>query len=138
MGAQAQAIVIAVDTCVLVRWVLRDDADQAAAADALLAKPFFLGVSVLVELAWVLRTIGGMDRNQMARALGRLMGLPTAYVEDEAHMRWAVERFSSRGDFADLAHVAHSAEAEAFVTFDRALVSDAGPHSPTPIEILAS
>ena len=127
---------IAVDTCILVRWLLRDDADQAAAADALLARPFFLGIGVLVELAWVLRTVGGMNRSQMARALGRLLGLPTAYVEDEAHIRWAVERFSSRGDFADLAHVAHSAQTERFVTFDRALVRDAGPHSPTPIEVL--
>jgi predicted nucleic-acid-binding protein len=124
----------AVDTCVLARWILRDDARKAAAADAMLAEPFFVGASVLVELGWVLRTVGGMDRTQLSRSMRRLLGLPTACVEHEAHVRWAVERFSSRGDLADLVHVAHSIEAGAFATFDQRLLGDAGPHSPVPIE----
>ena len=127
---------IAVDTCVIVRWLLRDDPQQAAAADVLLAEPFFLGVSVVVELGWVLRTVGKMDRDKMSRALGSLLGLPTACVEHDAHVRWAVERFATRGDFADLIHIAASTEADAFATFDKGLLRDAGPNAPLSVAIV--
>ena len=137
MDAQVGAM-IAVDTCVLVRWVLRDDGRQAVAADAQLALPFFLGVSVLVELGWVLATIGRMSRPQIARALESLLGLPTAIVEHETHVRWAIQRYAAMGDLPDLIHLANSTDADGFVTFDKALLREAGPNAPVPVSILES
>jgi predicted nucleic-acid-binding protein len=128
---------IAVDTSILARWVLRDDPVQAAAADAVLAQPFYLGVSVLVELGWVLQSVGAMDRGQVSRTVASLLGLPTACVQHAEQVRWAVERFSSRGDFADLIHLCNSADADGFATFDKRLAADAGPNAPVRVEVLA-
>jgi predicted nucleic-acid-binding protein len=128
--------VIAIDTCILARWVMRDDSVQAEMADTLLAQPFFLGVSVLVELNWVLGSIGQMDREQVARAFASLLGLPTAYVQHEALVRWAVERFATQGDFADLIHLCNSSDADLFVTFDKRLAGQAGSNAPIPVKVM--
>ncbi len=127
---------IAVDTCVLARWIMRDDPAQAESADALLAQPFFLGVTVLVELNWVLGSVGQMERRLIARAFASLLGLPTAYVQHEALVRWAVERFASQGDFADLIHLCNSTDADLFATFDKRLVRHAGSNAPIPVKAL--
>jgi predicted nucleic-acid-binding protein len=127
---------IAADTCVLARWVLRDDPVQTEIADAVLARPFYLGASVLVELSWLLGSAGQMKRSQIARTFATLLGLPTACVQNEAHVRWAVERFAARGDLADLLHVANSTEADAFATFDKRLVAQAGPNAPVKVTSL--
>lgn len=127
---------IAVDTCVLARWVLRDDPVQTKIADAVLAQPFYLGASVLVELGWLLGSAGQMKRSQIARTFAALLGLPTACVQNEAHVRWAVERFAAKGDLADLLHIANSTEAVAFATFDKRLVAQAGPNSPAKVTSL--
>ena len=127
---------IAVDTCVIARWIMRDDPKQAALADTLLAQPFYLGASVLVELNWVLGTIGGMDRAQIATAFSCLLGLPTACVQNQSHVRWAVERFAGQGDLADLLHICNSSDADAFVTFDKRIVRQAGANSPVPVNEL--
>jgi predicted nucleic-acid-binding protein len=126
----------AVDTCVLARWVMRDDPAQAELADALLARPFFLGVTVLVELNWVLGTVGKMERGLIARAFASLLGLPTAYVQHEALVRWAVERFATQGDFADLIHLCNSTDADLFATFDKRLARHAGSNAPIPVKAL--
>ena len=78
-----------------------------------------------------------MSRDQMARAFAQLLGLPTVYVEREAEIRWAIERFASNGDLADLIHIATSADADSFVTFDQRLVRQAGPLAPVK-PVLAS
>ena len=127
---------IALDTCILARWLMRDDPEQAAKADALLAEPFYLGVSVLVELAWVLRAVAAMDRQQMARAFSGLLGLPTACVQHDAHVRWAIERFATQGDLADLLHLCNSTDADAFATFDKRLAAQAGANVPVPVKVL--
>jgi predicted nucleic-acid-binding protein len=129
--------VIAVDTCVLARWLLRDDPDQAERADQLLAEPFYLGISVLVELAWVLTAVGGMDRTQMARVFAALLSLPTASVQHGAHVRWAIERFSTQGDLADLLHLCNSTDAGQFATFDRRLAAQAGTNPPVSVMVIA-
>ena len=128
---------IAVDTCILARWVMRDDPAQAEIADAVLAEPFYLGIGVLVELSWVLGSVGKMPRSQIARTFATLLGLPTAYVQNEVHVRWAVERFSTTGGLADLLHLANSIDADAFVTFDARISKQAGPNAPVRVVLLA-
>lgn len=124
---------IALDTNVLVRWVLRDDGAQAAVADRLLSAPFYVSPSVLVELGWVLQSVGGMERTALAFAVSRLMHLPTAHTAHADQLRWAIERFSTRGDWADLVHIASCTAADGFASFDKPLAADAGPNSPLEI-----
>ncbi len=127
---------IAVDTCVLARWVMRDDPKQTEIADAILAQPFYLGVGVLVELGWVLSSVCRMSRAELARTLATLLGLPSACVQNETHVRWAVERYGVKGDLADLLHIANSVDANAFATFDAKMPKQAGPNAPVKVRAL--
>ena len=45
---------IALDTNVLARWILRDDAEQAEIAESVLSGPCWVGATVFLELGWVL------------------------------------------------------------------------------------
>jgi len=116
--------VIALDTNVLARYFLADDRRQAAKARALIEDPdaeLWLPVSVLLELAWVLRQKGVPHEIIVAR-LRDLLALssirpqmPDAIFQA---LRWTEEGL----DVADAIHLAMSARADGFVTFDNALV----------------
>ena len=70
----------AVDTNVLVRHVVQDDAAQGAAAARLIGRsvqagtPLFVPVTVLLELEWVLRSAFGFDKAEVLGVLSRLAG----------------------------------------------------------------
>lgn len=132
MGRRQKAV-ISLDTNVLVRWIARDDATQAQRADDVLGEPFFVSPTVLTELGWVLRTRIGLDRTAIAFSVSKLLNLPTANFPLAANLRWAVERYASQGDWADLIHLATSTEALAFGTFEKRLAKQAGPNAPVPI-----
>jgi predicted nucleic acid-binding protein len=116
--------VIALDTNVLARYFLADDRRQAAKARALIEDPdaeLWLPVSVVLELAWVLRQ-KGVPREIIVARLRDLLALssirpqmPDAIFQA---LRWTEEGL----DVADAIHLAMSARADGFVTFDNALV----------------
>lgn len=115
---------IALDTNVLARYFLADDRRQAAMARALIEDPdaeLWLPVSVVLELAWVLRQ-KGVPREIIVARLRDLLALssirpqmPDAIFQA---LRWTEEGL----DVADAIHLAMSARADGFVTFDNALV----------------
>lgn len=115
---------IALDTNVLARYFLADDRRQAAKARALIEDPdaeLWLPVSVVLELAWVLRQ-KGVPREIIVARLRDLLALssirpqmPDAIFQA---LRWTEEGL----DVADAIHLAMSARADGFVTFDNALV----------------
>jgi predicted nucleic acid-binding protein len=76
---------------------------------------------VVLETAWVLRTIHRLERTAIAAGLMRLLGLPGVEIEDRATVVRALEWSVQGLDFADALHLASSGQAEAFATFDRAL-----------------
>jgi predicted nucleic acid-binding protein len=119
--------VIALDTNVLARYFLADDHRQAAKARALIEDPdveLWLPVSVVLELAWVLRQKGVPSAIIVARfrdllALNSIRPqMPDAIFQA---LRWTEEGL----EVADAIHLAMSAKAEGFVTFDNALVKGA-------------
>ena len=66
---------IAVDTNVLVRFLVRDDAKQAARAAALIqANEIWVCKTVLLETEWVLRSLYGFSPESLAGALRSLAG----------------------------------------------------------------
>jgi predicted nucleic-acid-binding protein len=114
--------VIAVDTNVVVRFLARDDPAQARRARALLeAGRVFVLRTVVLETEWVLRTGYRFDRSAIAEGITKLLGLPGVEVEDAPAVAQALIWFGQGLDFADALHLASSAQAEAFATFDRAL-----------------
>ena len=117
---------LAVDTNVVVRLVTRDHAAQAARAAAVFrAESVFIAKSVLLETEWVLRYSYELETGAIVRSLKSVLGLPNASVEDPTTVIAAIRLLEQGLDFADALHVASSAHAERFVTFDARLVKSA-------------
>ena len=114
---------IAVDTNVLVRYLVEDDIAQTDRAETVLRSgSVLLPKTVVLETEWVLRSLYRFERTAIEDGLTRLLGLPSVEVEDRPAVALALAWYGqSRLDFADAMHLASSAPAEAFATFDQAL-----------------
>ena len=98
---------IAIDTNVLVRYLVADDPEQFQRATALIeSETIFVCLTVFLEVEWVLR------------ARYRLSGVA---VEDPAALTQALDWAEQGMDFADALHLACSTECEAFASFDHGL-----------------
>jgi len=113
---------IEVDTNVLVRYLTKDDPQQAQAATAFLAaNPCMILQTVLLETVWVLGSKAGYqwERNRIVEQIRYLLGLPTVVVQRPAAVSQALAWYESGMDFADALHLANSGGR--FATFDRRL-----------------
>lgn len=118
---------IALDTNVLVRFLVQDDPEQARIATTLMdqltdAAPGFVGREVLLELVWVLERAYGYPRADIAAVLDGLLASIELVIEAADTVGMAVDRYRNEGfGFADLmiAAAARRAEATELVTFDR-------------------
>lgn len=118
------ADMIALDTNVVVRFIMRDDEKQAQRSRDLIAnKQVFLSASVLMEAEWVLRSTYAVSPSRIAPALLGLCSLPNVVVERAAVVRRALAAQAAGADFADAIHVltAEAAGAGSFATFDKSL-----------------
>lgn len=117
---------IALDTDIVVRFLVNDDASQARRARALIQRNgVFVPVTVLLETEWVLRGGYGLPRAEVVRLLRALLGLPDLATEDPQRIARALEWHEGGIDFADALHLAGSTSAERFATFDEKLVKAA-------------
>lgn len=121
--------VAALDTSVLVRFLVPDDARHGAAASRLIrggvdaGEPLFVPVTVMLELEWVLRSACGFERPTVLQALFGLLGSFEPVFESETAVEAALGRYAgSTADFADCLHVALAAVAgqAPLWTFDKA------------------
>ena len=118
---------IAVDTNVLVRYLVRDHREQAEAARALLqsataGKPAYACREVVVELVWVLERAYGYSRDRIAAILEALVATEGLVVEAADDVALAAFRYRSGGaGFSDLMVLAAARRAAALPlhTFDR-------------------
>jgi len=118
---------IALDTNVLVRFLVQDDPEQARVANTVLdqltdADPGFVAREVLVELVWVLERAYGYQRADIATALDGLVSATELVIESADEVGVAVDRYRNDSfGFADLmiAAAARRADASELVTFDR-------------------
>ena len=121
----------AVDTNLLVRALVRDDAAQSAAAEAVLTdQPVFIPVTVMLELEWVLRSRYGFAPDKLSQAFSLLCALPNVTVGESAAVRQAAARLAKGWDFADALHHALSEGCKGFLSFDESLVKRAARSSP--------
>jgi predicted nucleic-acid-binding protein len=118
------------DTNVLARFFI-DDADDAQAAKqrpaaiAALSERAFVSVTVLMEFEWVMRGFYDLPLRDMVSVFRALAGIEHISIEDRAAVMVALDGFEKGLDFADALHVARSARASAFVTFDQRLAKRA-------------
>lgn len=117
---------IAVDTNVLARLLLRDQEAQYAAAVALFSKrqDYTAPPTVMLELVWVLQT-RGHARRDIVEGLRLLMGLPNFRPMQAEALSLALDWFEAGMDFADALHLALSSGAKAMMSFDKVLLRQA-------------
>ena len=118
---------IALDTNVLVRYLVDDDAAQVQSAHALMAgltpdRPGFVCREVLVELVWVLDRAYRFPRERIASVIEDLAASAELHVEATNDVIRAADGYRrGQAEFSDrmIAAAARRAGAEALYTFDR-------------------
>ncbi len=122
------------DTNVLVRYIMQDDAKQSALATRLVESlsaeaPGFIPLVAVVELGWVLSSAYELDRSQLIDAFEALLRTKELVVES-AEVVWKALRIvqSSNADFADcmVSCSAMAAGCAKTMTFDRGAAKGAG------------
>jgi predicted nucleic-acid-binding protein len=126
---------IALDTNVLVRFLVEDDRKQAVRARSLFKKaaasetPLYVCDIVFCEVVWVLDSAYGFEREEIAAVLSGLLQTRNLRFRSADQIGLALEAYrTGPGDFADylIREQAHEAGCELVVTFDRALLNQAG------------
>lgn len=116
----------AVDTNVLVRLLTGDDPRQERAARALFESgQIWIAKTVLLETAWVLRSLYGYEEAAIRDAFMKLLGLRMVSVEDAPGVASALALISSGIEFADALHLASRPVDVVFVSFDKSFVKHA-------------
>ncbi|WP_419937583.1 PIN domain-containing protein [Candidatus Palauibacter sp.] len=118
---------IALDTNVLVRYLVRDDERQAESARALLEsltteRPGYACREVVVELVWVLERAYGVSRERVAAILQELVATQSLVIEAADDVARAAFRYRAAGPgFSDLMVLAAAERSGArpLYTFDR-------------------
>ena len=123
---------IAVDTNILARYYIEDEADAESKRQRALARmvlgsdrQFFVPLSVIQELEWVMRGAYGFARKEAADVFDHLLGLPNVDVDAAAAVRSATAWHRRGMDFSDALHMALSAACSELATFDRDLTKQA-------------
>ena len=116
----------AIDTNVLVRAVVNDNAAQSARAVALLTgHDIFIPVTVVLELEWVLRSRYAFAPNVVAQAIEKIAALGNVVVGERAAVLAAAASAGQGWNFAGALHHALSHGCEDFSTLDADLVKRA-------------
>lgn len=125
----------ALDTNVLVRYVVQDDSGQLAVAKRLLdrciaeGQSLYVPVTVTLELEWVLRARFGYVKDDVLQVLSSLFSAAELTFESERALEVALQLYrEGSADFADCLHIALAAQAgeQPLWTFDKAAAKVAG------------
>ena len=115
----------AVDTNVLVRLIARDDARQAASADAFIRKGAWVSMLALTEAVWVLAAVYERKAAGLVTAIEMLLNHEHLVLQDADAVEAALDLFRSRPSlgFSDclMLQVARKAGHLPLGTFDRGL-----------------
>lgn len=124
---------IALDTNVVVRYLVQDDAAQCELADELFDQldpqnPGFVPLVVVAEIAWVLGRSYRLPPEAVHRHLEELLASDDLDFEDAETVWRALLRAKGGADFADalIADTADLVGCEEIVTFDRRAAEHAG------------
>lgn len=117
---------VVVDTNVLVRAVVRDNAAQARVAAKVLMDAELIAVALpcLCEFVWVLRKVYGIHTEDIAAAIRALLAAANVRVNRPA-VDAGLSVLEANGDFADgvIAYEGTWLGGETFVSFDKQAVA---------------
>ena len=115
-----------IDTNVVVRYLMADDPDQFdRASRAIENHDVRVSATVLLETEWVLRSVYRRSQIAIVQALRAFVRLPRVVLADRAATLNAFAWAEAGMDFADAIHLAGTAGADAFLSFDRDLAKQA-------------
>ena len=114
---------IALDTNILARLLLADDAAQLARVKSLLGKKqnYTAPITVMLELVWVLEA-NDCAPPDIERGIKLLLGLANFKPANAQELKQALAWYADGLDFADALHLALSQDAKQLVTFDKKFV----------------
>ncbi len=117
---------IGIDTNVLVRYIMQDDAAQAATATRFIerltsANPGYISIVTMAEIGWVLARTYGVPRNEIIETIHGLLTTDIFVVERYACASLAVASARRGAEFADalIVQLDRLAGCVETVTFDR-------------------
>jgi predicted nucleic-acid-binding protein len=119
----------ALDTNVMVRFLVEDDTAQLALARRLIRRRVAAGeslhipITVALELEWVLRSNFGFDKPTIVQTFSRLLSSVELSFDSEGALELALAQFGQgHADFSDCLHAALAGAAgeQPLWTFDRA------------------
>ena len=117
---------VVVDTNVLVRAVVRDDAAQARVAAKVLRDAEVIAVALpcLCEFVWVLRKVYSLQTEDISTAIRALLATANVQVNRPA-VEAGLSMLEANGDFADgvIAYEGNWLGGETFVSFDKQAVA---------------
>lgn len=120
----------AVDTNILVRLLVRDDAAQVKVAENFVAKGAWVSNLVLVEALWVLDAVYERSPSQLAKAIDLLLNHETLTLQDADVVTAALGHFRKRPTlgFSDclILEIARKAGHLPVGTFDKNLAKSDG------------
>ncbi len=122
------------DTNILVRYIMQDDAKQAKLATKLVESlndesPGFVSLVSIVELSWVLETAFNLSRSQIVEVFQSFMGVDALKLERASVVAGAVRAYGEgKADFADYLIERSSAQAGCgrTMTFDKEAAKTGG------------
>ncbi|MDH4051117.1 MAG: type II toxin-antitoxin system VapC family toxin [Rubrivivax sp.] len=116
---------IGLDTNVLARYYIDDDADAEAQRQRLVARrliesgqPLMVSKSVVLELEWVMRGYYGFAPAEVASVLRHLLEQAHVTVEDRDAVEQALSNCEAGIEFADALHHASYKSCDSVATFD--------------------
>ena len=116
---------IGLDTNVLARYYIQDEADAAAirqreAARRLMesGKPLMVCKTVLLELEWVMRGYYQFSATQIAGVMNHLLALPHVTIEARESIVHALSHCKAGLDLADALHHASYKSCDSMASFD--------------------
>lgn len=130
---------MALDTNVLVRFLVEDDKTQSKLAKKLVEKAvkdeeeIFIPDLVLVETVWVLKRSHGLKKEATAKVLRMLLGARNLRFESSDRLARAISAYEKgRGGFSGylIREVASERDCESVATFDQVLQKEDGFEEP--------
>ena len=119
----------ALDTNVLLRFLLQDDPKQSASATRLVraagaaGDSLYVSISVVLEMEWVLRSRFKLSKAAVVQTFLSLLETVELRFERTSALEWALNQYEeTSADFSDCLHAALASQAgeQPLWTFDKA------------------
>ncbi len=132
---------IALDTNILVRYIVQDDKEQAAHAAQVIEQctpqhPAFISCITLCEFHWVLAATYGVSKSDRMKTLDTILSIASFEIEQITCCIKALNAYrDGRADFSDylIREIAQAHGFDKVITFDRNALKSEGFHAPEHI-----